>query len=92
VPAPNHVSASGRGTDLEFEFLPEKCMKEHEKGNEGRQKRLKDLKALVRSRLAEKKRNSTLVPPDPPPRYDEMFFEGTAWLDNQAGDPLEEVE
>jgi hypothetical protein len=53
-------------------------MKESEKRNEERQKRMTDLRMLVRSRLSEMKRNSTLVPPDPPPRYDEMFFEGTA--------------
>jgi hypothetical protein len=35
----------------------------------------------VKWRLKRKRNRRRLVPPDPPPRYDEVFFEGTAWLD-----------
>ncbi len=30
-----------------------------------------------------------LVPVDPPPRFDEVFAEGQAWLDRLAGEPIE---
>jgi hypothetical protein len=29
-------------------------------------------------------RRRPLLPPDPPPRYDEVFVLGTHWLDNDA--------
>jgi hypothetical protein len=37
------------------------------------------IRAEIRRRLANGRRR--LVSPDPPPRYDDVFFEGTAWLD-----------
>lgn len=40
----------------------------------------------MRRRLAEKPKKR--VAPDPPPRYDEVFHEGTRWLDREAGEPV----
>ncbi len=70
----------------------ERTVQVSKKEKEARRKRLMDLKTLVRSRLDEKKRHSNLVPPDPPPRHDDVYLEGQAWLDSEAGDPLEEKE
>ena len=46
------------------------------------------LRARVRARLAELSRAVEGAPADPPPRYDEVFFDGQAWLELQAGDPI----
>lgn len=40
----------------------------------------------MQRRLAEKRKKR--VAPDPPPRYDEVFHEGTRWLDREAGEPV----
>lgn len=50
-----------------------------------RKKLAEHLREEVRRRLAERR---TPVPAGPPPRYDEIFFEGVAWLDHQAGSPF----
>ncbi|MBW1703234.1 MAG: hypothetical protein JRJ11_07715 [Deltaproteobacteria bacterium] len=60
-----------------------KMQKEH------RKKELQDLKARIQAKLAEKKKYRRLVPPDPPPRYDEIFIEGRKWLDELAGASIE---
>ncbi|HYU31921.1 MAG TPA: hypothetical protein VEW48_07140 [Thermoanaerobaculia bacterium] len=49
-----------------------------------------DLKALVKSRLEERRKARTLVSPDPAPRYDEIFEKGQEWLDG-PGSPIEPV-
>jgi len=41
------------------------------------------LKLRLKSLLEAKRRNRPKVAPDPPPRYDEVFFRGLAWLDQQ---------
>jgi hypothetical protein len=46
------------------------------------QRRLKD----------QRDRGERLAPADPPPRYDDAFFEGTAALDRLAGEPLKSFE
>jgi hypothetical protein len=43
---------------------------------------LEELKAEVRRRLAERR---PLQPPDPPPRYDDVFWEGLAQLNTTSG-------
>jgi hypothetical protein len=43
-----------------------------------------DLEARVQSRL-EEARKRRLVRPPSPPRYDELFAKGVAWLDSLAG-------
>jgi hypothetical protein len=43
------------------------------------QQRLEELRANRRPR----------VPPNPAPRYDEVFVMGQRWLDQRAADPLE---
>lgn len=50
-----------------------------------RQEVLQAARQEMRRRLAEKPKR---VAPDPPPRYDEVFHEGTRWLDGEAGEPL----
>lgn len=59
------------------------------KAKEERKRKLQDLKALVRGRLEERKRDPEFVPPDPPPRYDDVFQEGLACLEAEAGEPVE---
>jgi len=41
-----------------------------------------ELRRKIRER-AEAMRQQ-MIPPTPPPRYDEVFFAGTAWLDRIA--------
>jgi hypothetical protein len=50
--------------------------------------KVKKLQALVKDRLAERRRAKALVAPDPSPRYDEVFTKGQDWLDGLAGDPV----
>lgn len=47
---------------------------------------IKTARAEVRKRLAAA--GASRVEPDPLPRYDEVFYEGTAQLDGMAGDPV----
>jgi hypothetical protein len=42
------------------------------------------LRALVQERPREIRRTEALVPPSPPPRYDEVFARGQQWLDGLA--------
>lgn len=51
-----------------------------------RRKIAEHLRAEVRRRLAE--RPGTTAVPSPAPRYDDVFFDGVAWLDEQAGESL----
>jgi hypothetical protein len=39
------------------------------------------LRAWVRERLDEHRARKSTAPPDPAPRFDAVFQEGTAWLD-----------
>jgi hypothetical protein len=49
-------------------------------------KRVEALRKKIRTKLAEKRRARVkLVEPVPPPRYDNIYFEGVAWLDSLAG-------
>ncbi len=41
-----------------------------------------ELRRRIREHLEARRRRTT--PPIPPPRYDEVFFAGTAWLDRIA--------
>jgi len=53
----------------------------------------KTLIANARSEMARRlARPSPRIAPDPPPRYDEVFHEGTAFLDKLAGEPPGTVE
>lgn len=51
----------------------------------------KNLKALVKQRLASKRQGQRMVTPDPLPRYDEVFDKGQEWLDGIAGASMEPV-
>ncbi|KAF0159515.1 MAG: hypothetical protein FD159_456 [Syntrophaceae bacterium] len=53
-----------------------------------RKEQLAILKERIKSRLAEKERNQKMVRPEPAPRYDDIFFDGVAWLDELAGAPI----
>jgi len=44
------------------------------------------LRALVQERLAARRAMRAAAPPNPPPRYDEVFFQGVAWLDRLSCD------
>lgn len=48
-----------------------------------RERLLSELRIRTRKRLRYRNRNSRMVLPEPPPRYDEVFQKGTAWLDLQ---------
>ncbi len=49
--------------------------------------KVKKLRALVQDRLAGKRAARSLVQPDPPPRYDDVFAAGAAWLDGPEPEP-----
>jgi hypothetical protein len=51
--------------------------------------KVKNLKAFVQQRLKEKRQARDLAPPDPAPRYDEVFEQGQEWLDGLAGEPVQ---
>ena len=52
-----------------------------------REKR-EELRRRLRAYVEEKRKRH--VQPDPPPRYDEVYFEGTAWLDRMARGEVED--
>jgi hypothetical protein len=80
------------GELLEFRSSPEKVREEYEPAS-----RLKPLSKTalkrIRARLKErsvklKAASPRLVPPNPPPRYDEVFAQGQQWLDSLAGETI----
>ena len=56
--------------------------------------RIKELRFRIREHFQELREKPKLVSPNPPPRYDEVFFQGTQWLDRLAAgaDLHEDVE
>ncbi len=59
---------------------------EEQRALKQRRKIASKLREEVRLRLAEPHFVSAV--PSPAPRYDGVFFEGVAWLDHQAGEPI----
>lgn len=53
------------------------------------EQRLRKLGEEYRNR---RRKAAALVNPAPSPRYDDVYFEGLAWLDSLAGPPLVEGE
>jgi hypothetical protein len=53
-----------------------------------KKEKLAILKERIKSRLAGKEQNPKMVKPEPAPRYDDIFFDGVAWLDELAGAPI----
>lgn len=53
-----------------------------------RSKSIDRLRNRIKVKLAEKKKGKKLIPPDPSPRYDEVFQQGCDWLDSLAGEPI----
>ena len=51
---------------------------------------LNKIRAKLAQRSASSKtaRESQLIPPNPPPRYDEVFWEGQRWLDGLGGEEI----
>jgi hypothetical protein len=49
--------------------------------------RLKRMREEVQRRLAKKREARRTLVPEPPPRYDEVFAEGVAWLDGPQPEP-----
>lgn len=46
--------------------------------------RIEELRRRIRERFRELREKPRMVPANPPPRYDEVFFQGTQWLDKLA--------
>jgi hypothetical protein len=44
------------------------------------------LRASVQERLAARRAKQATAPPDPAPRYDDVFFHGVAWLNRLSYD------
>jgi len=44
------------------------------------------LRALVQEHLAARRAMRAAAPTVPPPRYDEIFFQGVAWLNRRSYD------
>jgi hypothetical protein len=53
-----------------------------------RKEKLAVLKERIKNRLAEKEQKQKMVKPEPAPRYDDVFFDGVARLDEAAGTPI----
>ncbi len=49
--------------------------------------KIEELRARIQQRLQELREKPQVLPPNPPPRYDEVFFRGTQWLDELAAGP-----
>ena len=60
------------------------------KAKKKRKQKIKELREKFREKLAQKRSSQKMVTPPTPPRYDEVFFEGTKWLDSLAGTPIKE--
>ncbi len=69
---------------------PQQSMTKKERDQ--RKQKIQDLRSLVRERLDKRKKEPELVTPDPPPRYDEVFQQGLACLEAEAGPPIENQE
>jgi hypothetical protein len=50
--------------------------------------KVKKLREGVRERIARRRSARQLVEPDPPPRFDEVFAAGAAWLDGPEPEPI----
>ena len=55
--------------------------------------KIKKLKARIEKIFEERtaREQRELVAPDPPPLYDEVYFQGVEWLEELAGSPVEET-
>ena len=55
--------------------------------------KIKKLKARIEKIYEERKAREQreFVVPDPPPLYDEVYFQGVEWLEQLAGSPIEET-
>lgn len=62
------------------------------KQRDERKQKIQNLRSLIRERLDNRKKDPELVTPDPPPRYDEVFLQGLAYMEAEAGPPIEERE
>ena len=48
---------------------------------------IEQLRIRVQQRLRQRRAKPEALPPNPPPRYDEVFFRGWQWLDELAAGP-----
>ena len=48
--------------------------------------RIDELRLRVQEHFRELREKPKEVPPNPPPRYDEVFFQGAQWLDKLAAE------
>jgi hypothetical protein len=75
-----------RGEDNAITIPAQLSKKEMKKKKEA----LIAFKDRIQSRLTEMKENQEMVKPEPAPRYDDTFLNGTEWLNGLAGAPVEE--
>ncbi|WP_457571500.1 hypothetical protein [Desulfovulcanus sp.] len=60
------------------------------KAKKKRKQKIEALRKKFKERLTQKRASKKLVTPPTSPRYDEVFFEGTKWLDSLVGAPVKE--
>jgi hypothetical protein len=53
------------------------------------QQRLQEARARIAAKLVKKREERAARKTAPPPRYDDVYYEGVAWLDRLAGDALD---
>jgi hypothetical protein len=53
-----------------------------------KKEKLEALKERIKRRLAEKEQKQVMVKPEPAPRYDDVYFNGVAQLNELAGTPI----
>ena len=89
---------SAPGEFLDFSIAGEEMGNEQKQGSKElsvkeqkrRESELKEVKAKIQQKLAQKRRASKKTTSVRPPRYDEVFMAGTEWLDGLAGSKIEE--
>lgn len=84
--APGEYLTFEHGADVVAEPRGAESANESPKLTRQRRKIAEHLRTEVRRRLAD--RPAATEAPSPAPRYDDVFFDGVAWLDEQAGDPV----
>lgn len=80
--APDHVAEAPADTDPQAAPASKRAVREH-------RDRVRAVRARVRERLAARRAARATTPP---PRYDDVFVEGQAWLNSLAGEPLADGE
>ena len=64
------------------------AVKPSKKEMKQKKEKMAGLKERIQKRLADRIENQKLVKPEPPPRYDDIYVDGVARLDELAGTPV----